>query len=215
MHDKPVVTNTRPMAGKFRNFKQYRLEMRWDDGTPEGVFSGHISANGFTSTSTYTTHVFIFLDTRGGMRREVGRFEMRDDRHLMIIEPDEDDTKTLQSQVYKDTLEEQAFMKKYYDEHNTPWLAYYPREVPRLPIWPADYIGQTHRVVSHQGFFNCDPSESEACYDPAPIPLNLVVVSTSPRVLVMENLMSDWECEHIMRLGERVRTSSSLQMFVD
>jgi hypothetical protein len=213
MRDEPLVTDTRPMAAKFRNFKRYRLEKRWDDGSADGVFSGHIAANGFSSTNTYTTHTFIFLDTRGGGKREVARFEMRDDRHLMIIEPDEDDTKTLSSEAYRLTMEEQAFMKKYYDENGTPWLAYYPRQKPRLALWPADRLGQTHKVISNQGFYNCDPAgpKGEAgCYDPSPVQLDVKVVSTGPRVLVMEKLLSDWECEHIQKLGEQVIARSSV-----
>lgn len=212
MHDKPLQTDVRAMAAKFRNFKRYRLEKRWDDGTPEGVFSGHINANGFSSTNTYTTHTFIFVDTRHGKRREVARFEMRDDRHLMVIEPDEEDDKMLRSDAYKLTMEEQAFMKKYYDEKGTPWLAYYPRSKPRLALWPADRLGQTHKVISHQGFYNCNPSDEggDNCYDPTPVQLDIKVVSVGPRVLVMENLMSEWECEHIRQLGEKVIKRSSV-----
>jgi prolyl 4-hydroxylase len=212
MHDVPLVTDTRAMAAKFRNFKRYRLEKRWDDGSPEGVFSGHIAANGFSSTNTYTTHTFIFIDTRNGQRREVARFEMRDDRHLMVIEPDKDDVKMLSSEAYRRTMEEQAFMKKYYDEKGTPWLAYYPRSKPRLNLWPADRLGQTHKVISNQGFYHCDPTAEggESCYDPTPVHLDIKVVSTGPRVLVMENLMSEWECEHIRLLGEKVIKRSSV-----
>lgn len=201
------------VGAKFRNFKQYRLSMYWDDGSPQGVYSGAVDAMDRSSTNTYTTHTFIFRDERGPEPREVARFTMRDDMHLMIIEPDEGEEWVYSSQQYLDAKEEQRFMKQYFQEHGTPWLSHYPRPKPRLPFWPADYVGQRHSVKSFQGFFNCDPGTAGVdsdCYDPTPIDLSLLVVSVSPRVLVIENLMSEWECLHIKTLGEAVIKRSSV-----
>ena len=43
-----------PLGAKFRNFRRQVLEMRWDDGSKEGVYSGTIPALGPTSTLSYS-----------------------------------------------------------------------------------------------------------------------------------------------------------------
>ena len=40
------------LGAKFRNFRKTALEMRWDDGSKEGVYSGSVAAMGRTSTLT-------------------------------------------------------------------------------------------------------------------------------------------------------------------
>ena len=69
MSDEPVYSGERsnaPMGAKFRSFRHYDLTMYWLSPTDGEVYSGGISALGYTSTNTYVGHTFIFKDERTG-----------------------------------------------------------------------------------------------------------------------------------------------------
>ena len=213
--DAPFTGANRPMGAKFRSFWRRDLEMRWDDGTAEGVYSGVLDAMGFTATNTYTLHAFIFLDrTLPAGEQEVVRYTMRDDCHLYIIDPEASDSRTLASEDYAVAVREQTFTRNYYAEHGKPWLAHYPREKPVLNMWPAEHLGQTHRVVSRRSFFTCDPeargNSFAKCRSGAPVNINLQVVATAPRVFVVEDLLSEFECEYIKAMGAKIIKRSTV-----
>ena len=52
---------------------------------------------------------------------------------------------------------EMAFMGDYYNKTGIHWRHYYgpngPRPPPILYMWPADIIGQTHKVESPEGYW--------------------------------------------------------------
>jgi len=193
----------RPMGARFRNFLNKDLTMWWDNGTGKGVFSGELPAFSASSTNTYTTHTFHFRDK--ATDELVTSLTMRDDRHLMLLGPDPEDTQTLESKAYQDALKEQEYMQAYYKRTGRPWLAYYPPTPPALPFWPTDFIGQTHKVRSHVGFFSSENEQSQE-----PVDLNIVVASTHPKVLVIENLLSEFEVQHIIDKGMSVVRRSSV-----
>ena len=213
--DEPFYGEERPMGAKFRSFWRRELEMRWDDGTEEGTYSGVIEAMGFTATNTYTTHTFIFFDrTLPRGEQEVVRYEMEDDSHLYIIDPEPSDARARSSDDYAEVKREQTYMRKYYAEHGKPWLQHYPRALPVLNMWPATRVGQTHAVTSRRSFFRCDPNEPsnslETCRDTAPVSIELKAVSTAPRVFVVEDLLSEFECEYVKKLGQKIITRSTV-----
>ena len=213
--DAPFAGANRPMGAKFRSFWRRDLEMRWDDGTAEGVYSGVMNAMGFTATNTYTQHAFIFLDrTLPAGEQEVVRYTMRDDCHLYIIDPEASDSRALASEDYAVAVREQTFMRNYYSEHGKPWLAHYPRNKPVLNMWPAEHLGQTHRVVSRRSFFTCDPeapgNSVTKCRGGEPVNINLQVVATAPRVFVVEDLLSEFECEYIKAMGTKIIKRSTV-----
>lgn len=176
------------MGAKFRNFRRAALDMYWDDSRG-GTYSGQVPGLGRTATNTYVGHSFFFKD-KG---KEVARFKMGG-TNLYIIEPEAWDEETRRSQAYRDALDERAFMEKYERESGLPWLSYYPRDPPVLNVWPADYVGQTHVVYSEHGYYH-------------PVALRLTVVSRQPqgpRVLIVKELLSELECDHIVELGKGV-----------
>ena len=208
MHDVPkrvAGAADSPMGAKFRNFRKEDLTMYWDNGTPEGVYSGVIGGNGFSSTNTYVGHTFIFrLDGE-----ELARHTMRDDARLYIIEPREDDVATRQSHEYKFAKKELDFMASYRDKNGFPWLAHWPREKPKLPIWPAESVGLTHTVATSRKYITCSDSSNPECESSAGPNLDLLVLSTAPKVFLIENMLSEFECDHIVQLGKsRVKRSS-------
>merc|ERR1719145_144682 len=109
-------------------------------------------------------------------------------------------------------------MAEYYREHGQPWLARFGRPAPVLNMWPANYVGQTHVVETKHGFWTCDNEhdkhDATRCHDRNPARFNLTVVShagvNGPRVFVIEDLMSDAECDHIVRLGKHVIRDSEV-----
>ncbi|KAH8072022.1 procollagen-proline 4-dioxygenase [Aureococcus anophagefferens] len=149
------------MGAKFRNFRRDALEMRWDDGSPEGVYSGMIPALGRSSTLSYDGHSFIF--THPKTKQRIARFTMKAGANLYIIPPADDDAETVASEDYKKSLEEVAFMERYDAENGIPWLAYYPRAKPVLSHAPA-----------------------------------------GPRVFLVREMLSEFECDHIIELGTKV-----------
>ena len=72
----------------------------------------------------------------------------------------------------------------------------YAREKPVLYIYPADFVGQTHKVTSYIGYFDSATSQREE-----PIEFDIEVVSTRPRVFLIKNLLSKFEAEHIIKVS--------------
>ena len=221
LRDAPDHTNPfRPMGAKFRSFWPRKLQMRYDDGSEHGVYSGLIRSMGYTATNTYTKHVFAFHEMPAGGNDPsappgtlVKRFTMDDNGQMYILEPETNAAgdKVKASPTYKATMAEYKFAGEYFAEHKTPWLSFYPRAKPVLNIWPATQLGQSHHVFSSHGYYTCDPrglgeAAAAACQSPMGlrIPLKLEVASTSPKVFVIEDLLSEFECAHIRALGETV-----------
>ena len=130
--------------------------MMWDDGSPDGVFSGWVDGLARATTMTYHGHVFKMMSDRTG--ELVTTLVMDRKRHMYFVEPvpeDTDDPNVFDP--YMAAFAEREFMERYLKEHDTPWLSYYPRDPPVKTIWPAAYIGQTHVVTTPAGYFTCDP----------------------------------------------------------
>ena len=107
-----------PLGAKFRNFRRQVLEMRWDDGSKEGVYSGTIPALGPTSTLSYQGHTFFF--TYQG--QEIARFLMEAGVNLYIIHPAPDDAETFASPAYQHAKEEHR-----HPRGTSTWVAATPR----------------------------------------------------------------------------------------
>jgi len=231
----PGRSPQRALGAKFRNFRRTPLEMYWDDGTDPGMYSGQVPAMGRTATTTYDGHAFKFVDARS--KELVTRLVMRSDTHMYIIDPLEDDYRTLNSPEYIKAKQEAAFLRNYYDTHGIPWLSVHDRPAPILNMWPADRIGQSHQVVTQHGFWresvdgaegkdfsvkNPKKGSSWASWGEGnegkklvkseePLAINLTVVSKNPegpRVFIIENLLSEAECDHIIEHGEQVIAKS-------
>lgn len=192
-----------PMGVTFRSFYPFDMTMWWDNGTPEGVYSGSIRAFGISATNSYTTHVFHFRKRDTG--ENIVSVEMKKGQNMVFLGPAEDDDATRESSRYKEAVEELKFRTDYYEKHNTPWLSHYPPVKPALSFWPADFVGQEHKLRSFVGYFNEDGTQS-----PEPVELKIKVVSVQPRVVVIENLLSPAEIEHILNLGKGVVRRSSV-----
>jgi len=161
-------------------------------------------------------------------------------RNLYFIPPLKDDLEILSSADYKHAIAERQFMEEYRKRTGTPWLSFYSKDGPRPPpvltMWPTAYIGQKHEIVTEYGHYTCHPdkvisdeeeasssgwfnwgdkekkqgSNEPSCMRPDALSMYLQVISLKPRVFVIENLLSPWECDHIVALGEKVVRRSTV-----
>mmetsp|Transcript_29738 Transcript_29738/g.60779 ORF Transcript_29738/g.60779 Transcript_29738/m.60779 type:complete len:459 (-) Transcript_29738:262-1638(-) len=188
------------LGAKFRNFRKDSLEMYWDDGTTPGMYSGKVAAMGRTATTSYVGHAFRFLDPV--TKAVVVRLEMRADTTMYLIPPHEDDVETLNSEAYLAAVEQAAWYKDYFETTGVPWLSMHERPKPVLNMWPAERLGQVHTVLSKERFW---VSDTEQANEDASVSLTVVSKGpTGPRVFLVTDLMSEFECEHIVMQGEQV-----------
>jgi hypothetical protein len=97
---------------------------------------------------------------------------------------------------------EQLFMDQYHRETGRPWIHHFgflgPRARPSLPMWDtSEGVGTVHRVESSAGYWRrgatCDVQESGS------LRLTLTAVSSSPRVFVIENFISSFEADALIK----------------
>lgn len=188
----------RPMGAKFRNFRSSDVEMRWDDGSRDGAYSGLILSMRGSSTNTYEGHRFRIVDPK--TKKHITTLTMQTGKSIYIIEPD--NPATLKTDAYQKTMREAEYLEQYYAKKGFPWLAHYPRAKPVLPFWPASRIGQEHHVSSEVGHLRCDlASGGSSCQAPR-AELTLKALSLRPRVFLIENLLSPFEVEAMMTMGK-------------
>ena len=75
-------------------------------------------------------------------------------------------------------------------------------------MWPAERLGQVHTVSSPHGFWRADGSQSAE-----PVVVNLTTISRGPegpRAFLINGLLSEAECEHIIEQGEQAAPQHSL-----
>eukprot|EP00591_Stephanopyxis_turris_P002618 CAMPEP_0195517830 /NCGR_PEP_ID=MMETSP0794_2-20130614/11774_1 /TAXON_ID=515487 /ORGANISM="Stephanopyxis turris, Strain CCMP 815" /LENGTH=536 /DNA_ID=CAMNT_0040646703 /DNA_START=84 /DNA_END=1691 /DNA_ORIENTATION=+ len=201
------------VACKVVNFTGRKFKKMWDNGSPEGVYNGELSSKlGAKDTmNTYDTHAFKFIDAETGELYR--RITFKNGVYMIILEPHKDDPRydeITSSELYRNAQEELQFMKRYYRHYKYPWLSAYGRPVPELNMWPANYVGQTHEITSHHSYWVCDDiRDKEKCHPSGgqSVHLNLTVASHAPhgpRVLVIDDLLSEAECDHILKLGNTV-----------
>lgn len=160
----PVATC---MSAKFRSLSVKPIDMFWDDGA-DGVFSGQLKLGLEMTTNTYEGHVFYFTEqtTRNqAVRKEISRFTMEKGQTTYIIRNPEDDINRIPEELQVQTELEEAFKKKYRNITGIEYIHYFgrdsvtakgvlpvdkvlPRSPPGLFMYPTDYIGQKHRVVT-------------------------------------------------------------------
>eukprot|EP01084_Bolivina_argentea_P124597 220779_1 len=184
----------------------------WNPDNEEGLLQGHIRPYGVTATNSYIGHVFYL--TKHNDQDELWRFQVTREHNLYILPnfdyPDD--------QHYQQFLAEERWMKDYKARTGYPWLAHYPRDPPILPMWPASYVGQIHKITSNQSYWRCFPEDSEdeealsQCRDTQPIELEIKVVSLQPRAFTIQNTLSDEEADLIIKVaGDRLRRSRAGQ----
>ena len=206
------------VGAKFKSLYHKPLNIWYEDGRG-GIEQGLLGPGKETTTNTYEGHVFYFTENAlfGGKKgKEVARFTISQ-KPLYIVEgPPEDREKIRQALppgVAKLADKEKKFNEQYKKNTGIDWKHYYgpngPRAPPVLYMHAADYIGQTHTVTSSEGYWTCNITGDTSCQSTTPTELRLEVVSQAPRAFVIEDFLSEFEADEIVKFAEpRIRAST-------
>ena len=114
------------------------------------------------------------------------------------------------------------FSRMYREFTGTEWLALYGRKyAPRYPMWPADYYGQVHTIVTEETHLVEFPPDEFATKrvhafgatdkdmmelkkykgTESTLTLNMTVISTAPRAFEIPNFLSQTEVTHILEIA--------------
>ena len=145
-----------------------------------------------STTNSYLGHRFIFVDLKN---KEKIHFDF-------TVNEEEDiyayvDLKTANKEKLRQHQEELVFAKDYKNRTGRHWYGYYPHLPVRNFIWPADYIGQVHKISVSNHIKN---------------ELELKVISVMPRAFLVQNFFTKEEAEEIVKatggkLGESTVTA--------
>lgn len=177
------------------------MQIWYDNGTPTGSFSGDLLPGGQSTTNAYFGHKFFFTDKKNPSHR-VATIQITSDRVLYVIRDDKDHM--VSSDLILKTEKEEQFMKEYLEKNGIHWRHHYgengPRPPPILYMWPTTTLGQTHQVETSSGYWTC---LEKTCQTSKTIPLQLEVVSQSPKVFYVKNFLNNFEADHIISLAKK------------
>jgi len=200
-------TFSQAQAVKFRNLSNKRIFQFY---IPEGnafaperwAYQTLLEPNAESTTNSYDGHVFLFAtDPENPAGTEVYRVAVELGRVIYAYLEEG----TADPEALKMHYEELAFDEKEYQPaspQNRPWIAYYPpRGKPKSFMYPTEYIGQTFDVQTEWGHTNATALESANVVARRQT-FTLEVLSVVPKVLLIKNLFTTQEAEHIVNLGK-------------
>ena len=195
----------------------------------QGVLQATLAFGEAVGLTAYHGNTFFYTYHNDG-KQTIHRMEIKAEQCLYVVR--EADVDAIQGDHPDEKVQavlaaaerEEAFLKTYYDQHHTHWYHYYgpqllgsgrgnignvgPRSAPSLFMWPANNVGEVHSVTSGEGYWSCDGVARE-CQSEDPVPLQLEVLSTSPKVYIIEDFLSSYECESIIQVANpRMGTST-------
>jgi hypothetical protein len=190
------------VAVKLRSLSTRTLAIYWDDDR-EGVYQGLLRPGQTTQKNSYMGHRFYFTEEKD--KSKVVADVTVDAIKVIHVIRDEEFPLAKDHPVTLQTLSEEAYDLEYMAKHNgLRWRHFFGKDGPRPPpvlnMWPADAIGHVHEVNSSNGYWRCDGTSVD-CQDNTPVTARLEVVSTRPKVFIIEDFLSDYEAEHIKILA--------------
>eukprot|EP01083_Nonionella_stella_P074110 200867_1 len=183
------------------NDRNEQVEAFWNDGTEQGQHQGLIEPLSSIKVGTYNGHTFFIR--LPGQTEKLATFEMdRDVEKYVLHVPEEQ--KRLEAEAVK---KEREFRKEYREKTGKEWAAFYPRNPPKLYIYPVEEVGQIFEAKTDHAHYHCYPETTDAkdvakCRDSEPITFELNVHAVSPKVMSISNFLSDFECDHIIELAK-------------
>lgn len=174
----------------------------FDQQRQKGIFKGRLRPQSQTATNSYRGHIFYFTAT--GTDDEVHRITVTKNVNDYIIPPTDD---KLTHPFYLKLQEKQAFYADYFRENGYPWLSFYNRPKPELFMFNkegTDAIGTVYSIESEHSFWHCIPdqalsaaAQSALCQSQGTISVNVEVISSAPKMFVIEHIISDAEVEMV------------------
>lgn len=211
----------------------------------EGVLQEIIAPFGTGGTASFPGHIF-FMSSEEDPETPLIKFYVKgfpnsrftyDPYHVEgDLKQTEDNLKTMtnENRKFYDALRKShLFSEEYLKFTGRSYLANYPRPPPMHYIWPADYFGQTHWVVTKETRFISMPPDDvlkkistvgtdRVLPDDAPrllkdyreegtMNMTMKVLSCAPRVFEIMDFLSQVEVDHIMKIagGENLAKSAT------
>jgi prolyl 4-hydroxylase len=177
-----------------------------------------------SATATFPGHVFL-VKSKDQPDKVIHKWEVTSGKVLYVYDPIQLGTLKLtdltaqQLEGYNLQKDNLKFAEQYKAATGIDYLSLYPlRPRPTNPIWPADYFGQEHSVLSRETHFEAlPPPEWLTSISPAVqqepvlkeyrtvdsdvLNMTLKVLSCAPRVFEIQNFMSKVEIDHVMKLA--------------
>ncbi len=226
---KKMETDFRGLFGKFINLSPIPVRVYWISNSGEKQYIADLAPFGAAGTATYPNHKFVATE-RNDPEKILRQWTIKEFNSLYKYDPYEslekakEELKSGEYKLYKLQLDNLAFDKMYRYKTGRQWLALYGRKhKPKFPMWPANYFGQTHVVVTNETHFVSQPPEELAKAHLTSTPsakdmeireklkpyrsteetltLNMTVISVVPRVFEIPNFLSSEEVTHILELA--------------
>lgn len=179
---------------KQRNLSGHIVHQYWvPDNGQDKVYQGVVGPNSETTTNSYLTHRFQYWDKTKTKVLYDFRVNEAQDVYAYVDEATADPYKLLS---HKEELE---FAADYKARTGRSWYSFYPHEPVKTFTWPADYIGQKHKV------------KTDFMPQGGPGWLELEVLATQPRVFLVRNILAQAEADEIIRLAKKSLDRSSVQ----
>lgn len=187
-----------PLNVRVYNTFAETLDIAWDDGSPDGVFSGHVDAGEPMVTTSYVTHRFIFKSQR--TKKKMAGVTMVKDKRYYFIGPGMTDTmsSTLKAKVQR-AVDFIRFSDDYKSRTGRFWLGDFPAAPLRHRLLKAEFVGQTYNVTIDHGYWTCGLEKD--CVN-EPLELQAVVASLEPRVILVENFLHEEERKLVVEQGK-------------
>ena len=218
------------LYGKFINMSPDSIKVHWHSGNrgEAPMYISDIEPFGSAGTATFPRHKFI-VTAFDDPDQVLLEWNIEKGNSLYYYDPFESDPTKAQKalsaeqyHLYFMQLQNRAFAHQYREFTGTDWLGIYKYKLPpRLHMWRADALGQTHTVTTNEIHYVELPPTDElergtSKYGPRPdeirrmrpyrdqlptLELQLKVLSCAPRVFEIRNFLSDTEVDHILQLA--------------
>ena len=179
------------------------------------IASFESAASVITTGTTGDRYVYShFADLEGDMKNGLGFIEVHNDKELYLLY---DDEKHPPTSTQLDWLNEvQKHSEHVKSKTGRSWQHYYslrrgPREPPVHYMWDTKVLGQKYTIHSNVGHWMSDTNKHDdlsAIQSEDPVDITLEVVSSEPKVLMINNFLSHFECDLLIELGrDRMKDS--------
>jgi prolyl 4-hydroxylase len=227
---------------KFVNLSNQSVVFSWED-TKSGQrhVMRYLEPWTATGTASFPNHQFVMTPMEEGpdspnvlVRLQVQEYPHNnyyyDPYHIRDHPEPPSFLNTRQQESYRQWRKTVLFDDQYKAKTGRSYLANYLRQPPRHSIWPAEYFGQEHWVVTQERHFQSIPPDEKLTKithhgksrrltepslpeyrvdDSTALNLTLRVISVAPRVLEIENFLSEAEVQHILELAVKLDMKKS------
>lgn len=160
--------------------------------------NGFVPSCGDHAFASYLGHKFFWSEVKGAPAPVSSRGASPEEVHITVnadslLYSIRDDSSPLE--CLEKHEEETKFLREYRERTGRHWLHVIGRPQPTFPMWEPKPHSVRTDALSSKWF--CEDPQNASCRG-APEDLHLQVVAESPRAFVVENFLSDWECDFVV-----------------